>query len=89
MEDQAMADNELFEKGLKERKQILGTDYVDANLAGSDDFMAEIDVARESTNLSSEIRQFVCSIIARSWLRSRSAEFVRTGTLSEARASAH
>jgi len=39
MEDQAMADNELFEKGLKKRKAILGTEYVDANLAGSDDFM--------------------------------------------------
>ena len=34
-----MADNELFEKGLKTRKQILGAEYVDANLAGSDDFM--------------------------------------------------
>jgi hypothetical protein len=36
---QAMADNELFEKGLKTRKQVLGAEYVDANLAGSDDFM--------------------------------------------------
>ena len=34
-----MADNELFEKGLKTRKQVLGAEYVDANLAGADDFM--------------------------------------------------
>ena len=34
-----MADNELFEKGLKTRKQVLGAEYVDANLASSDDFM--------------------------------------------------
>jgi 4-carboxymuconolactone decarboxylase len=34
-----MADNDLFEKGLKTRKQVLGSKYVDANLAGSDDFM--------------------------------------------------
>src|SRR5262245_57810829 len=34
-----MADDNLFEKGLKKRKQVLGEKYVDANLAGSDDFM--------------------------------------------------
>lgn len=34
-----MSDNQLFEKGLNKRKQVLGADYVDANLAGSDDFM--------------------------------------------------
>src|SRR5687768_12134560 len=34
-----MADNELFERGLKTRKRVLGDDYVTANLAGSDDFM--------------------------------------------------
>lgn len=34
-----MAENELFEKGLKTRKQVLGAKYVEANLAGSDDFM--------------------------------------------------
>lgn len=34
-----MTDSELFEKGLRTRKQVLGADYVDANLAGSDDFM--------------------------------------------------
>lgn len=32
-------DNELFEKGLETRKQVLGAEYVDANLAHSDDFM--------------------------------------------------
>ena len=31
--------NELFEKGLKTRRQVLGAKYVDANLAGSDEFM--------------------------------------------------
>jgi 4-carboxymuconolactone decarboxylase len=39
MEEQAMAGDELFEKGLKTRKQVLGAEYVDANLAGSDEFM--------------------------------------------------
>ena len=34
-----MADNELFEKGLATRRQVLGAEYVNANLAGSDDFM--------------------------------------------------
>src|SRR5258705_9262223 len=34
-----MADNDLFEKGLKKRRQVLGAKYVDATLAGSDDFM--------------------------------------------------
>ena len=34
-----MAGDELFEKGLKTRKQVLGAEYVDANLAGSDEFM--------------------------------------------------
>ena len=38
-EGQAMPDEELFEKGLKTRRQVLGAKYVDANLAGSDDFM--------------------------------------------------
>jgi 4-carboxymuconolactone decarboxylase len=34
-----MADTELFEKGLKKRRQVLGEKYVEANLAGSDEFM--------------------------------------------------
>jgi 4-carboxymuconolactone decarboxylase len=34
-----MADNELFDKGLGMRKQVLGAKYVDENLAGSDEFM--------------------------------------------------
>ncbi len=34
-----MADSDLFEKGLKKRRQVLGEKYVDANLAGSDDIM--------------------------------------------------
>ena len=34
-----MADSELFQKGLEKRKQVLGEKYVDANLAGSDEFM--------------------------------------------------
>jgi 4-carboxymuconolactone decarboxylase len=34
-----MANDELFEKGLKTRKQVLGAKYVDANIVGSDDFM--------------------------------------------------
>lgn len=31
--------DELFERGLQKRKQVLGDKYVNANLAGSDDFM--------------------------------------------------
>jgi 4-carboxymuconolactone decarboxylase len=38
-EELAMADSDLFEKGLKKRRQVLGERYVDANLAASDDFM--------------------------------------------------
>jgi 4-carboxymuconolactone decarboxylase len=34
-----MPDSELFEKGLRKRKQVLGDKFVDANLAGSDEFM--------------------------------------------------
>jgi hypothetical protein len=40
-EGQAMPDEELFEKGLKTRRQVLGAKYVDANLAGSDDFIGQ------------------------------------------------
>jgi 4-carboxymuconolactone decarboxylase len=38
-EEAPVADSELFQKGLKRRKQVLGEQYVDANLAGSDEFM--------------------------------------------------
>ncbi len=34
-----MSDNDLFEKGMATRKQVLGAEYVNANLEGSDDFM--------------------------------------------------
>ena len=34
-----MVESELFRKGLETRRQVLGAKYVDANLAGSDDFM--------------------------------------------------
>ena len=34
-----MAESELFNKGLETRRQVLGSAYVDANLAGSDEFM--------------------------------------------------
>jgi 4-carboxymuconolactone decarboxylase len=34
-----MANSDLFEKGLKKRRQVFGERYVDANLAASDDFM--------------------------------------------------
>ncbi len=34
-----MAESELFEKGLKKQRQVLGDKYVDANIAASDDFM--------------------------------------------------
>jgi len=34
-----MADSEQFERGLKVRREVLGTDYVDANLADTDEFM--------------------------------------------------
>jgi 4-carboxymuconolactone decarboxylase len=38
-EEVSVADSDLFQKGLKKRKQVLGEKYVDANLAGSDEFM--------------------------------------------------
>jgi 4-carboxymuconolactone decarboxylase len=34
-----VANNELFEKGLEVRREVLGAEYVDANLAGADDFL--------------------------------------------------
>ena len=34
-----MADNELFEKGLEIRRNVLGAEYVDASLADADDFL--------------------------------------------------
>ena len=34
-----MTNSELFQKALEKRKQVLGEKYVDANLAGSDEFM--------------------------------------------------
>ncbi len=34
-----MAESELFERGLQARRDVLGAEYVDANLADSDEFM--------------------------------------------------
>ena len=34
-----MLADQLFEKGLEVRREVLGADYVDANLAGADDFL--------------------------------------------------
>ena len=34
-----MAESELFERGLQARRDVLGAEYVDANLAGTDEFM--------------------------------------------------
>ena len=34
-----MAESELFERGLQRRREVLGSDYVDANLRDSDEFM--------------------------------------------------
>jgi 4-carboxymuconolactone decarboxylase len=34
-----MQDNQRFAKGLEIRREVLGNEYVDNNLAGSDDFM--------------------------------------------------
>jgi len=34
-----MAESELFERGLQRRREVLGRDYVDANLRESDEFM--------------------------------------------------
>ena len=34
-----MSESELFEKGLHVRREVLGSEYVDANLAEADDFM--------------------------------------------------
>jgi 4-carboxymuconolactone decarboxylase len=34
-----MADSELFERGIQARRDVLGAEYVDANLADTDEFM--------------------------------------------------
>lgn len=34
-----MSESELFERGLHVRREVLGSEYVDANLAEADDFM--------------------------------------------------
>ena len=34
-----MTDSNRFDEGLRVRREVLGDEYVDANLAGSDDFM--------------------------------------------------
>ncbi len=34
-----MPESELFEKGLAVRRDVLGADYVSANLADTDEFM--------------------------------------------------
>ena len=37
-----MSDREIYRKGLAVRREVLGNAYVDANLAGADDFMMTI-----------------------------------------------
>ena len=34
-----MTESQLFERGLQRRREVLGAEYVDANLSDSDDFM--------------------------------------------------
>jgi 4-carboxymuconolactone decarboxylase len=34
-----MTENDLFDRGLQVRREVLGVEYVDANLADTDDFM--------------------------------------------------
>jgi 4-carboxymuconolactone decarboxylase len=34
-----MSSSEMFDRGLRTRREVLGADYVDASLAGADDFM--------------------------------------------------
>jgi 4-carboxymuconolactone decarboxylase len=34
-----VSESELFDKGLEVRRQVLGAEHVDANLAGADDFL--------------------------------------------------
>ena len=38
-ESSTMAESELFDRGLQARRDVLGAEYVDANLAGTDEFM--------------------------------------------------
>src|SRR5258707_677370 len=40
-EGNAMAESELYEKGMKIRRQVLGDEYVDKALANSDEFSAD------------------------------------------------
>ena len=37
--EDAMAESELFERGLQRRREVLGSEYVDANLRDSDELM--------------------------------------------------
>lgn len=45
-----MVDSDLFQKGLKKRKQVLGEKYVDANLAGRSAIMATTKMSRPIFN---------------------------------------
>jgi 4-carboxymuconolactone decarboxylase len=38
--EDSMSDDELFEAGLKVRREVLGAAYVDASIAAADDFMS-------------------------------------------------
>ncbi len=38
-------DNDLFEKGLAKRKEVLGAEYVEKNLAAADDFTRDFQEA--------------------------------------------
>ncbi len=46
-----MAESDLFQKGLKKPKQVLGEKYVNANLAGSDEFHDAVSAGRHRTSL--------------------------------------
>ena len=38
-EGDTMTEEQLFERGLQRRREVLGGEYVDANLSESDDFL--------------------------------------------------
>ena len=66
-----MAESELFETGLQARRDVLGAEYVDANLADADEFMT-IAKFRAVRKLWPRIED-ACGLSPRPVLRWRSA----------------
>ena len=53
----ATADSELFERGLQARRDVLGAEYVDANLADADEFMHGLPARRDGVGVGVRVEQ--------------------------------